>query len=110
MVLVTTASSISAETMATTATATDAAVTRRVPHAATVATAAGEATARPLLPRGRSRADQAVTARRSRSISSWSGTSIARAGTTRAANMEPTSSNDQATAGRGRAARDADRP
>ena len=70
----------SAETTATTATATDAAVTRRVPRAATVATAAGEATARPRRPRGRSRADQAVTARRSRSISSWSGTSIARPG------------------------------
>ena len=49
---------------------------------------------------GCSRADQAVTASRSRSISSWSGTSIARPGTTRAANMAPTSSSDQATAAR----------
>ena len=72
---------------ATTSTATHAAVTIRVPPAATCSTAWRGTMIRPRRPVGRSRADHAVTASRSRSIRNWSGTSIATRGTKRAASI-----------------------
>ena len=74
------ASSIGADTATTTQIPAAEAVTIREPRAATWATAAGGTTVRPRRPCGRSRADHAVTASRSRSMRNWSGTSIATAG------------------------------
>ena len=56
---------------------------------------------RPAAPaRGRSRADHAVTASRSMSMSSWSGTSTASPGTNRAASIASTSRTPHTTSGR----------
>ena len=93
------ASSIGADTATTAQTPAAEAVTIREPRAATWATAAGGTTVRPRRPCGRSRADHAVTASRSRSMRNWSGTSMAMAGTNRAASVAASSSRLHTTCG-----------